>query len=131
MSDLGSNIGPSSRKRWIATAIAVIGMAFLGTHLAAAWPRDVDVRYAVDSGVVELQVDYLQEGEALAHARFRQKDPKNGLIRHTVRLQPGTYDLQITLYRAQGGTLQRSRVLNVPSEGPIRFDLKEGAGRSE
>ena len=131
MSDLGSNIGPSSRRRWIAAAIAVIGTIFLGSRLAGSWPRDVDVRYTIDPGVVELQADYLQEGEAAASARFRQKDPKNRLIRHTVRLQPGTYEAQITLYRAEDGALQLSRVLKVPNEGPIRFDLKEGTGRSE
>ncbi|MGB8221149.1 MAG: hypothetical protein WCF10_01120 [Polyangiales bacterium] len=131
MSDLGSNIGPSSRRRWIAAAIAVIGTVFLGSRLAGLWPRDVDVRYTIDPGVVELQADYLQEGEAVASARFRQTDPENHLIRHTVRLQPGTYEAQITLYRAEGGVLQLSRVLKVPSEGPIRFDLKEGTGRSE
>jgi hypothetical protein len=91
----------------------------------------VEVRYLLDPGVVELDVDYVQEGEAIASARFRQEDPKNTLIQHQVRLQAGTYQARIMVQRADGRGLGHTRVLIVPSEGPTRFDLKEATSRSE
>ena len=58
--------------------------------------------YSVDPGVIGLDVDYLQEGEAVASARFKQQDPKTTLIRHAVRLQPGEYQARMTVYRSDG-----------------------------
>jgi|GEM_PF-1554307 len=131
MSDLGSNIGLSSRRRRIAALIAVIGMLFVGTRLGGIWPRDVDVGYSLDPGVVELDVDYLHAGEVVASARFRRDDPDNASIQHRVRLQPGTYQARITVYHADGHGLQHRRALQVPSDGLTRFDLKETTIPSE
>jgi hypothetical protein len=103
----------------------------VASRLARSWPRDVEVRYELDPGVVELDVDYVQEGEAVASARFRQEDPKNSLIQHQVRLQPGTYQARIMVQRADGRGLEHTRALIVPSEGTTRFDLKTVTRRSE
>ena len=74
MQDLGSNIGPSSTRRRIATVIALIGVLFVGSLLARVWPRSVEVAFALDPGVTKVDVDYLQEGEAVASARFKPPD---------------------------------------------------------
>ncbi len=118
-------------KRRIATVIAVIGALVVGNHLASIWPRDVEVAYAIDPAVAEVDVDYLQGGDAVASVRFKQSDAKSTVIRHTVRLQPGEYELRITLYSANGQGIERHRRLQVPSEELTRFDLKETAERSE
>lgn len=107
--------------------IAVVAIVFLGTRLAGLWPRDVEVRYLLDPGVVALEVDYERGGEAVASARFQQANPENTVIDHTVRLQPGTYEATITIYGSDGRGRERSRALRVPSEGVMRFDLKEGS----
>ncbi len=130
MSDWGSNIGPSSTKRRIATAIALIGAIFVGNLLAGVWPRDVEVAYRLAPGVTELDVDYLQEGEAVASARFKQRDTKIAVVRHSVRLQPGEYEVRFTVYGPDGRGVEHAAALVVPAEGLTRFDLREATIRS-
>ena len=131
MTDSRSIIGPLSRRRRIATAVAVVGVLLVGSRLARAWPRSVEVDYLLEPGVVKLDVDYLYEGEAVASARFRQPDPKSTLIQHTVRLRPGEYQARITVYRSDGVGVEHARKLIVPAEGLTRFDLKDASGRPE
>ncbi len=111
--------------------VALVGVAFVGSLLAGVWPRDVEVTYSLDLGVTELDVDYLQEGEAVASARFKQPDAKTTVVRHTVRLQPGEYDVRIMTYGPDGRGVEHTKVLVVPAEGLTRFDLKEATIRSE
>ncbi len=111
--------------------VALIGLVFVGSQLAGVWPRNVDVAYTLDLGVTGLDVDYLQEGEAAASARFRQPDTKTTLIRHSMRLQPGEYRARITVYRSEGRSVERTKILVVPTEGLTRFDLREATHRSE
>ncbi len=131
MSNFRSNIGSSSTRRRIATVIAIIGLVLVASQLARRWPRNVEVAYSLDPGVTEVDVDYLQEGGAVASARFRQPDAKTAVISHTVRLQPGEYQARIRVYRSDGQGIEHLRVLLVPSEGLTRFDLKEAPSRSE
>jgi hypothetical protein len=113
MTDFGSNIGPPSRRRRIATLIAVIGVAFVGP------------------GIAELDVDYLQDGEAVASARFGVAAQNARFFRHSVRLQPGEYQVHITLYGTDGSAVEEARSLAVPARGMTRFDLKAATGPSE
>lgn len=130
MSGVGSNIGPTSTKRRIATVIALIGVVFVGSRLAGVWPRDVEVAYHLDPGVTELDVDYLQEGEAVASARISPRDATSTVVRHTVRLQPGEYEARITVYGPGEGAVEHARALVIPAEGLTRFDLREATTRS-
>lgn len=131
MTDFGSNIGPPSRRRRIATLIAVIGVAFVGSRLAGVWPRDIDVAFEVGPGIAELDVDYLQDGEAVASARFGVAAQNARFFRHSVRLQPGEYQVHITLYGTDGSAVEEARSLAVPARGMTRFDLKAATGPSE
>ena len=131
MSNLESNIGPSSRKRRFATVVALIGAAVVGSLLARVWPRDVEVAFSLDPGVTELDVDYLEEGEAVASARFMPTVGKTAVVRHVVRLQPGEYEARITVYGPDGRGIEHARVLVVPAEGLTRFDLTDATIRSE
>jgi len=131
MRDFGSNIGPSSTKRRIATAVALIGVVFVGNLLARAWPRSVEVAFTLDPGVTEVDVDYMQEGKAIASARFQQPDTTTTVVRHIVRLQPGEYQARITVYRADGPASEHAKVLSVPAKGLTRFDLKGVTTQSE
>jgi hypothetical protein len=118
-------------KRRIATAVAIIGAVVVGNHLASVWPRNVELAYALDPGIDELDVDFIQDGEAVASARFTQPEEKSALIRHTVRLQPGEYEARITVYRPDGPAVEHQRVLLVPAKGLTRFDLKEATKQSK
>jgi len=111
--------------------IALIGLVFVGSLLARRWPRSVEVAYTLDPGVTELDVDYLQEGEAVASARFKQLDAKTTVVRHTVHLQPGEYQARITAFGTDGRGSEHAKVLVVPAEGLTRFDLREATTRSE
>jgi hypothetical protein len=131
MSDLRSNIGPSSTRRRVATAIAVIGVILVGSQLARAWPRDVQISYTVDPTVTAVDVDYLQEGEAVASARFRPPTTGPMAVQHTVRLRPGEYRARITVYGSDNGGVEHTRLLVVPTQGITHFDLKEAANPPE
>ena len=106
-------------------AIALIGVVFVGSLLAGVWPRDVEVAYRLGPGVTELDVDYLQEGEAVASARFEPRDTKMAVVRHTVRLQPGEYEVRFLVYGPDGRGVERAKVLIVPAEGLTRFRSEE------
>ena len=106
--------------------IAIIGAIVVGNHLASIWPRDVE-----DPAVAEIAVDYLQEGDAVASARFKHSDAKSTIVRHTIRLQPGEYDARIILYSSDGRGIEHQRKLLVPAAGLTRFDLKDTTKRSE
>lgn len=124
MADWRSIIGSVSTRRRIATVVAVVGVAIVANRLATAWPRNVDVAYELGPGVVELDVDYLQDGVAVSSARFDQPDGKAERFRHSLRLQPGEYETRITLYASEGPAREVARTLSVPAEGLVRIDLR-------
>lgn len=131
MSGFGTNIGPSSTRRRIAAVVAVIGLLVVGNHLASIWPRDVEIAFTIDTDVTGIDVDYVQEGDAVASVRFTQPPEKSAVLRHTVRLQPGEYRARIVVYSADGSGVEHQRRLRVPAAGENRFDLKRSAKRSE
>jgi hypothetical protein len=121
------NIGPTSTRRRIATVIAVIGVLVVGRELANAWPRETPILYEVGPSVAELDADVLQEGEAVASARFRRPEASPGTLRHAPRLQPGRYELRVTIRGRDGSAFEEVRSLSVPAAGPTRIDLR-GSG---
>ena len=125
------NIGSPSTRRRVATIIAVIGLTFVGSRLASLWPRDTRVTYEVGPGIAELDVDYLRDEEAVASVRFAAAPEGEPFFRHTVRLQPGEYQIHITLYGRDGSAVEQARRLAVPARGATRFDLKDATGSSE
>jgi hypothetical protein len=129
--DYRPNIGSSSTRRRIATVVAVIGVAFIGSRLAHVWPRDVEVAYEVGPAVGELDVDYLQAGDAVASVRFDRLAQKRGVFRHVVRLRPGEYQVHITLYGRGQSAIEETKKLSVPAAGVARFDLRAATERSE
>lgn len=130
MTGLDQNIGPSSTRRRVAAIVALIGILFVGSRLARAWPREVTIVYEVGPAVTELHLDYLQQNAAVSSARLQPSRPNSGVFRHTVRLQPGDYRVHITLYGG-GAAAQAVRGLSVPSVGLTRIDLKEASRESE
>jgi hypothetical protein len=131
MSNVRDNIGPSSTKRRIAATIALLGVLVVGSQLGRAWPRNVSIRYAVEPNVTRVEIDYLREGSAVASVRLRQLDGNTRPIRHAVRLQPGLYEVRITLYRSGDRREELVRELVVPTDGVVRFDLTSPARSSE
>lgn len=131
MKDLQFNIGPLSSRRRIATLVAVIGVVFVGSRLAQVWPREVELVYEVGPEIGELDVDYLQGGEAVASVRFGQTAAKTPFFRHMLRLQPGEYQIHITLYEQDGSAIERTERLAVPSDGITRLDLRDPTGSPE
>lgn len=124
MRDSSTNIRPVSTRRRLATVIAVIGILVVGRQLMARWPRSVEVVYRVDPGTAQLHVDYLQDGSAVASARFTQPDENATVFRHVLELAPGRYQVSITSYRAEGPATEDAKELSVPGEEVTRFDLR-------
>ncbi len=129
MTDWRSIIGSVSTRRRIAALVAIIGVVVVASRLATAWPRNVNVAYEVGPGVVALDVDYVQDGQAVWSARFEQPGGKVERFRHSVRLQPGDYQAQITVYTAEGAAREAARKLTAPARGLIRIDLREAQKR--
>jgi len=105
--------------------IAVIGAVFVAGSLASRWPRDVDVTYEVGPEVTELDVDYLEGGQAVASVRFRAPEGGSPDFRHTVRLTPGQYRVHITLHGQDGWAFEEARMLDSPAASMVRFDLRD------
>jgi len=131
MTGLPPNIGPSSSRRRIATLVAAIGVAFIGSRLAQVWPRDVEVVYEVGPEVRELDVDYVQGGEAVSSVRFARTAQELPFFSHMLRLQPGKYQIQVTLYARDGSATARAKWLTVPSAGVTRLDFRDATGSPE
>ena len=131
MMDFKSTIGSMSTRRRVATVVAVVGVAFVGSQLAKVWPREVATTYEVGPQVRELDIDYLQGGEAVASVRFTQTGPETSVFRHNVRLQPGEYQVHITLYGQDEPAIELTRQLAVPARGVTRFNLEAATGSSE
>ena len=130
MTDHPPNIGPPSSRRRIATLIAAIGIVFVASRLANAWPRTVEIAFQVGPEIRELDADYLQEGSAVASVRFGEATHLGG-FRHAVRLRPGEYQIHITLHGKDGSAVEELRILAVPTEGLTRFDLRDAVETSE
>ena len=130
MTSSASILGSVSSRR-LATVVAIVGVAVVGTQLASVWPRDVSIAYELSPEVERLHVDYLQEGEAVASVRWAQGSAKAFVFRDTVRLQPGEYQIHITLYGPQNRATTTRRPLHVPSAGVTRIDLKHDTRQSE
>ena len=124
------NIGSKSTRRRIATVIALIGMVVVGTRLADVWPREATVAFVVHPQVVELAVDYLRGGEAMASARFRRPAGEPPFFQHTLRLSPGRYQVHVTQYGPGAVRIEEVRALLVPKKGVTRFDLREATDES-
>ena len=131
MTDFRFTIGPLSIRRRLAAVVAVIGVAFVGSRLANVWPRDVEVVYEVGPGTGGLDIDYLQGGESVASVRFTRSAPKTPSFRHVVRLQPGEYQIHITLYGLDGSAEEQTRRIAVPAPSVTRVDLRAATGSSE
>jgi hypothetical protein len=131
MTNYRSNIGSSSTRRRVATLIAVIGFAFVGSRLASVWPRNVEIAYDVGSMVEELDVDYRQAGDLVASVRFDQPAQKVAIFRHVVRLRPGEYQIHITLYGRDRSATEERRRLSVPATGVTRFELRGATKRAD
>lgn len=80
--------------------------------------------YEVGPDVRALDVDFVQDGEAVISARFKQQERKTRVFRHTARLQPGEYQLLITLHGDATMPVEVGRTLVVPARGRTVFDLR-------
>jgi hypothetical protein len=131
VTDFNFNIGSLSTRRRVATLVALIGVAFVASRLANLWPRDVEVVFEAGPEVREVDVDYVQAGEAVSSVRFGQSAMNPNIFRHVVRLQPGEYQVHITLYGQDGSATEQVRRLAVPAAPVTRMDLKAATGSSE
>ena len=130
MTSSPSILGSVSSRR-LATVVAIVGVAVVATQLASVWPRDVSIAYELSPEVERLHVDYLQEGQAVASVRWARGARKASVFRDTVRLQPGEYQVHITLYGPPERATTQVRRLRVPNEGVTRIDLKHETWQSE
>ena len=117
--------GPSPTRKRLATIVAVVGLAVVGGQLARVWPRDVEVAYQPGPRTLRVDVDILQDGEAVVVARFNRAAGDGSTFAHTVSLPPGEYRVHITVYGHDRGGIEHSRLLIVPTDGLTRFDLRE------
>ena len=105
--------------------VALVGLAVVGGQLARRWPREVQLEYLPAPNTTRLDVYIVQDREAVSSVRFEHPRGPAREFSHTVSLQPGRYRALITVYREDGHAVEHQRLLNVPTDGPTRFDLRE------
>ncbi len=120
---------PSPIRRKLAFAILAIGAAVIGTQLAGAAPRDVQMR--LDLGPSSASITSVEAQVSNAEGVFggfelRFADGAPPLVDHTMSLPPGSYRVRFTL-RGPLGQRFVERRLDVPTEGIARFTLFEAA----
>ena len=111
-------------RRRIAVVVALVGVAVVGGQMARTWPRQEAVLYQLRPDVTRLEVDYLLNEEAVVSVRYNREPTETRPIRHVFTGQPGRYDVRITTYQSDGRSTEHHRLLVVPAEGEVRFDLR-------
>lgn len=111
----------------MATFVALLGVASIGTKLSGAVPRDVAIEYRLGGqrDVEELRVAYVLDGEEVAGARFEGPPAR---LSHELSLSPGRYRIE-ALVREGGAQRVVRRALRVPAEGVVLIDLSRDQRR--
>lgn len=119
-----------NQRRRFAPAVLLIGMAVVGSQLLDVWPHETEVRLHLGDhgGADRVRITYWAEGEAITEVELRYDHGAPEVVTHTVELYPGRYRVEVEL-RSADALRRAERVLEVPAEGVVVFDLGEEVAR--
>ena len=115
-----------NRKRLATLALGIFLVA-VAIEVGGAIPRDVEVglRFPDHTRVVEARVEYLQEEESVREVTLRFREGAPSLVRDTVSLSPGDYDVSVLLLDSAGTSRRLRGRLTAPADGVVRVRLRE------
>ncbi|MCA9607441.1 MAG: hypothetical protein KC619_17665 [Myxococcales bacterium] len=125
---------PGRFRQWLGRNRTRLSQLALGLFLVAvlievggALPRDVEVafRFPDHARVVEARVEYLQEEESVREIILRFREGAPALVRDTVSLSPGDYDVSVLLLDSGGARHHLRGRLTAPADGVVRVRLRE------
>jgi len=114
------------RKRLATLTIGVFVVA-VAIEIGGAIPREVDVdyRFPAHASVVEATIEYSQESETVREVRLRWPDGAPRLVRDTLDLSPGDYDVDVWLVDREGDGRHLRGSVTAPADGVVRVRLRE------
>ena len=114
------------RTRIAQVALVVFLVAVL-LEVGGALPRDVEVafRFPGHASVERARVTYLQEDEVVREVTLRWPEGAPALVRDTVELSPGDYDVSVVLTDAEGASRRLRGEVSAPADGVVRVRLRE------
>lgn len=113
-----------SLRRTVATAVLVVGAIFIGNFLCTERDRvaPVEIRYVLPAPRPErIDVRMTPEGASEPVATYFQR-PTTGEAVNRTRLEPGSYQLDITLTWAKGARSVK-RPIEARRDGIVTVDL--------
>src|SRR4051812_38344785 len=109
---------------------ALLGVAVVALVLLPHVPRKVDVELELGPShreIVEVRVAYVKDGEELHGVSFSFPDGAPGLVRHSVSLPPGDFEVHTELRPSDGHSRGSVEKLHAPADGPVRIWLQPDA----
>lgn len=115
-----------TQRRRLATLFLLLGIVVIGKGFVTEWPREREVHYVFDAGLAhckQARIDYLSEGEVVSALQVGFPDGVPTRVVHHPTLADGRYDVTIDLSLEGGQVDRHRRVLEVPYEGVMRFQV--------
>jgi len=114
------------QRRRLAPLFLLGGLAAAMELFGDDWPREREVHYVLEGpgrGAREAHIAYTEGDESVTGVHLNYPNGAPSQVVHRPSLRPGRYDVAIALTLPDGQIAQYRRVLEVPSEGTVRFRL--------
>ena len=114
-------------RRRLAKLALVVFLVAVAVEIGTALPRDVEVglRFPDHAAVVEARIEYLEEDETVREVTLRWPGGAPPLVRDTVELSPGEYEVAVVLLDATGHARELRGRLHAPADGVVQVRLRE------
>jgi len=114
-------------RRRLATLTVGVFLVAVAVTIGGAIPREVDLdyRFPDHASVVEATIEYSQESETVREVTLRWPEGAPGLVRDTLDLSPGDYDVDVWLVDREGEGRHLRGAVTAPADGVVRVRLRE------
>jgi hypothetical protein len=116
-------------RRRLATLVLVVFLAIVAIQISGAIPREMRLAFPLGpmhSEVTEAHIAYLSGEEQVQSVTLRWPDGAPALVRQTLDLTPGEYEVSITLVERDGSARHLSGRVSAPSDGVVQVALHDG-----
>lgn len=113
------------RRRFATLALGIFIVAVI-MEIGGALPRDVELAYRFPSpeDVVEARLAYSLDAETIREVTLRYPEGAPRIVRDSLELSPGDYDVEVQLRDGDGDTTLLHGRVNAPSDGVVRVRLR-------
>ena len=121
-------------RRRLAPLVAMAAVLAVGLELWNSHPRETEIRLALSgehAGVVGVDLRFIQDGEEMRGIRLSFPRGAPRLVPCTIDLGPGRYRMAVELRLQDGRWSSFERVLTVPADAPVRFEVELAAAAGQ